>query len=404
MEEREKKVTRRKFLGTTLKIGAGMMAYPALRHLLGRSNSPFRAFAGAEKKPEVKELRLWASGTQTIEEHWIKLENQLGIKILFSDNGNAVGPVISKMIFGDAAEIYDVNGLQGGAEKELADQGAILPWDMSLIPNWDNDVWPMVRNIPYHMVDGKRYGIPFTINADSMIYNADKVPVCDTYAYVFDRTLKGKTSMEDYWANAVIFTAMYLKENNVEGMGSIEDPGNLKVDELEGVMEFLIKHKKAGQFRTFWSGWEQGVSLITSGEVWCMTGWEPIVYAAQEKGINAKYAAPKEGYEGWSNDLLLHKGVKKTGLYETAHAFVNWVYSGYFGNQIMKMRGYCSPTDKVIKYAEAHPDEFDPEWIKSKQQHVLDKFKKKKGETYWQNVRPVNFKLYEDWWEKLRRA
>lgn len=398
------KITRREFLGTGLKIGAGIAAYPVIKSILARSRGSSALFAASEEGAEMPELRLWASGTQTIEEHWVKLENDLGIKILFTDNGNAVGPVISKMVFGDAAEIYDINGLQGGAEKELADQDAIIPWDMSLIPNWDDNVWPMVRNIPYHMVDGVRYGIPFTINADSMVYNADKVPVCDTYAYVFDRTLKGKTSMEDYWANACIFTAMYLKENNIGGMKTIGDPGNLKVDELEGVMEFLIREKREGQFRTFWSGWEQGVSLITSGEVWCMTGWEPIVYAAQEKGVNAMYAVPKEGYEGWSNDLILHKGVKKKGLYETAHAFVDWVYSGYFGNQIMKMRGYCSPTDKVIDYTEAHPDEFDLDWIKGKQKHVLDKFKKKKGETYWQNVRPDNFKLYEEWWEKLRRA
>ncbi|MEA1964496.1 MAG: extracellular solute-binding protein [Candidatus Aerophobetes bacterium] len=353
---------------------------------------------------KMKELRLWASGTQTIEEHWDKLEKELGIKILFADNGNATGPVINKMVFGDAANIYDVCGLQGGAEKELAEQGAILPWDMSLIPNWDEDVWPMVKNIPYHMVNGKRYGIPLTINADSMVYNADKIPVVDTYAYVFDSTFKGKTAMEDWWANSVIFTAIYLKENNIEGLGRIEDPGNLKKDELEAVMKFLIRKKKEGQFRTFWSGWEQGVSLITGGEVWCMTGWEPIVYAAQKKGINAKYAEPKEGYEGWSNDLLLNKGVVKKGLYKTAHEFVNWIYSGYFGNQIMKMRGYCSPTDKVVKWAEEHPDEFDPQWIEEKQKHVVYKLEKKKGKTYWQNVRPDNFKLYEEWWEKFRRS
>ena len=366
---------------------------------VGLVSSPIKA---SEEK--MKELRLWASGTQTIEEHWDKLTKELGIKILFTDNGNATGPVINKMVFGDAANIYDVCGLQGGAEKELAEQGAILPWDMSLIPNWDEDVWPMVKNIPYHMVNGKRYGIPLTINADSMIYNADKIPVVDTYAYVFDSTFKGKTAMEDWWTNSVIFTAIYLKENNIEGLGRIEDPGNLKEDELEAVMKFLIKKKKEGQFRTFWSGWEQGVSLITGGEVWCMTGWEPIVYAAQKKGINAKYAEPKEGYEGWSNDLLLNKGVVEKGLYKTAHEFVNWIYSGYFGNQIMKMRGYCSPTDKVVKWAEEHPDEFDPEWIKEKQKYVIYKLEKKKGKTYWQNVRPDNFKLYEEWWEKFRRS
>ncbi|MCK5031371.1 MAG: extracellular solute-binding protein, partial [Thermoplasmatales archaeon] len=210
MAKREKEVTRRQFLETSLNVGAAMAAMPIVMNLVVRSNGPSEALAGS------KEIRLWASGTQTIEEHWGKLEKELGIKMRFADNGNATGPVISKMVFGDAADIYDVNGLQGGAERELAEQGAILPWDMSLIPNWDEDVWPMAKNIPYHMVGGKRYGIPFTINADSMIYNADKIPFVDTYAYVFDKTLKGKTSMEDWWANAVIFTAMYLKENNIE--------------------------------------------------------------------------------------------------------------------------------------------------------------------------------------------
>jgi putative spermidine/putrescine transport system substrate-binding protein len=398
MEQKGKKLSRRKFLKTSMKLGAAIAAMPIVNKLAGGLNSPTKALAAS------KDIRLWASGTMTIEEHWAKLEKETGIKVHFTDNGNATGPVINKMVLGDAARIYDVGGLQGGAEKELAVQGAILPWDMSLIPNWDDDVWPMARKIPYHMVNGKRYGIPFTINADSMVYNADKIPVVDTYAYVFDKTLKGKTSMEDWWGNSAIFAALYLKENNIEGMGRIADPGNLKKDELEGVMEFLIKHKKAGQFRTFWSGWEQGVSLITSGEVWCMTGWEPITYAAQKKGINAKYADPKEGYEGWSNDFLLHKGVQEKGLYKTAHDFVNWIYSGFFGNQIMKMRGYCSPTDKVVKYTEAHSNEFDLQWIKGKQANVLNKFQKKKGATYWQNVRPDNFKLYEEWWEKLRRA
>ncbi len=32
-------------------------------------------------------------------------------------------------------------------------------------------------------------------------------------------------------------------------------------------MEFLIKHKTDGQFRTFWNGWEQGVQLVANEEV-----------------------------------------------------------------------------------------------------------------------------------------
>ena len=85
------------------------------------------------------------------------------------------------------------------------------------------------------------------INADSMIYLPDRVGKVDSYAAVFDPKLKGKTAMEDAWINSVIFTAIYLKEN---GLVPIENPGNLSEEELGAVMEFLIKHKTDGQFRT----------------------------------------------------------------------------------------------------------------------------------------------------------
>lgn len=84
--------------------------------------------------------------------------------------------------------------------------------------------------------------------------------------------------MEDSWINSVIFTAIYLKENSIM---TIENPGDLSEIELKGVMEFLITKKKEGQFKAFWSGWENGLSLIKSGEVYAMTGWEPIQIQAK---------------------------------------------------------------------------------------------------------------------------
>ena len=144
-----------------------------------------------------------------------------------------------------------------------------------------------------------------------MIALEDKVGNVDSYGVVFDPKLKGKTAMEDAWINSAIFTAIYLKNSE---NAKIAEPGNLTPDELGVVMEFLIKHKKDGQFRTFWSGWEQGVQLVANQEVYVMTGWEPIVYAARERGIKAYYAVPKEGYEGWGNNTVLLKGAVDRGL------------------------------------------------------------------------------------------
>ena len=164
--------------------------------------------------------------------------------------------------------------------------------------------------------------------------------------------------MEDAWINSAIFTAIYLKNSE---NAKIAEPGNLTPDELGLVMEFLIKHKKDGQFRTFWNGWEQGVQLVANQEVWVMTGWEPIVYAARKRGINAYYAVPKEGYEGWGNNTILLKGAVDRGLSETAHNFANALLAGYYGCKLGAMRGYVVPTDNNVAYADGASGRFRPE-------------------------------------------
>jgi putative spermidine/putrescine transport system substrate-binding protein len=346
----------------------------------------------------ANEINFWASATLDVgDDGWKVIATESGVKVNFTDNGNDPGPVVAKLAVGNANDIYDVGGLQGGSEKELAKRALIAPWDLAQIPNYAS-VWPWAKDIPYLTHEGKVYGIPAVMNADSMIALKDKVGVVDSYGVVFDPKLKGKTAMEDAWINSAIFTAMYLKNSE---NAKIVEPGNLTPDELGLVMEFLIKHKKDGQFRTFWNGWEQGVQLVANQEVWVMTGWEPIVYAARKRGIDCYYAAPKEGYEAWGNNTILLKGAVDRGLSKTAHQFANALLAGYYGCKLGALRGYVVPTDNNVAYATAHPSAFDPAKVKELAEHVKAKFA---GKVYWQNTRPDNFQLYEEWWQKLRNA
>jgi putative spermidine/putrescine transport system substrate-binding protein len=377
--------SRRQFLQALGWCGAGAAAYLSGCH--------------HTKSPSDITLKFFGTGTLDIgQDGWSRLEHDLGYHLRFEDNQNDPGPVITQMISLTAAEDFDLGGLQGGAERELAEAGKILPWDLGKIPNW-NQMWPWARSIPYTQHNGQQYGLPVVINADSMIYLPKHTGVVDSYAAIFDKKLRGKTAMEDAWINSVIFTAIYLKENSIQ---KIVQPGDLTVDELGAVMEFLIEKKRDGQFRTFWNGWEQGLSLILREEVYVMTGWEPIVFAARKKGVDARYAVPKEGYEGWSNDLLLHIGAQTHGVVDAAHNFANWELSGFYGCSLSKLRGYVVPSDSSVTYAAAHPAEFDLQEQRSISENVVAKFEKMKGGVYWQNVRPKNYKLYEDWWNRLR--
>ena len=346
----------------------------------------------------ANEINFWATGTLDIgEDGWKIFLNESGVKVNFADDGNDPGPVVAKLAVGNANDIYDVGGLQGGSEKELAKRGLIAPWDLSQIPNYTS-LWQWAKDIPYLTYEGKIYGIPTVINADSIIVLKDKVGSVDSYGVVFDPKLKGKTAMEDAWINTVTFTAIYLKNSE---NAKIAEPGNLTADELGLVMEFLIKHKKDGQFRTFWNGWEQGLQLVANQEVWVMTGWEPIVYAARNRGVDCYYAVPKEGYEAWGNNTILLKGAVNRGLSKTAHQFANALLSGFYGCKLGALRGYFVPTDNNVAYATAHSGAFDPANVKKLGEHVKAKFASK---VYWQNTRPDNFQLYEQWWQRLRNA
>ena len=346
----------------------------------------------------LDEINFWATGTLDIgEDGWKTIANDSGVKVDFTDNGNDPGPVVAKLAAGNANDIYDVAGLQGGSEKELARRGLIAPWDLSQIPNYAS-VWQWAKDIPYLTHDGKAYGIPTVINADSIIAVRDKAGSVDSYGVIFDPKLKGKTAMEDAWINSVTFTAIYLKNSE---NAKIAEPGNLTADELGLVMEFLIKHKRDRQFRTFWNGWEQGLQLVGNQEVWVMTGWEPIVYAARMRGVDCYYAVPKEGYEGWGNNTILLKSAVVRGRTKAAHQMVNALLSGFYGCKLGLLRGYVVPTDNNVAYATAHANAFDPAGVRELAEHVKQKFA---GKVYWQNTRLDNFQLYETWWQRLRNA
>ncbi|MCM2294087.1 substrate-binding domain-containing protein [Allorhizobium sp. BGMRC 0089] len=352
---------------------------------------------GLSRAADQKSVAFWATATLDIGDKWAEFAKQTGVMPQFTDNGNDLGPIIARLAAGNANDLFDVGGFQGGAEKELARQGKIIPWDVSKIANFDG-LWQWARDIPYLKQNGKQYSIPTVVNADSIIYRPDKLGKVDSYSVIFDPKLKGRVAMEDAWINSAIFTAIYLKE----GLNKpIKDPGNLSESELGMVMEFLIKHKKDGQFRTFWNGWEQGVQLIANQEVDAMTGWEPIVYEGRKRGLQVDYAVPVEGYEGWANNTVLLKGAEERGVTDAAHQFVNGLLDGFYGCELGKTRGYLVPTDKNVDYAKAHPDEYKVADVKGLADHVKAKFA---GKVFWQNARPDNFQLYEEWWQKLRNA
>ena len=61
-----------------------------------------------------------------------------------------------------------------------------------------------------------------------------------------------------------------------------------------------------------WNSFEQAVNLITSKEVYVIDCWEPMVFVAKSKGIDAVYADPKEGYLLWAMAAYIVKNPNRS--------------------------------------------------------------------------------------------
>src|SRR5690606_32179556 len=196
-----------------------------------------------------------------------------------------------------------------------------------------------------------------------------------SWADIMDPAYKGKSAIINTPSIGIMDAAMIM-----EAMGEIKygDKGNMTKEEIDKTIEFLIKAKKAGQFRAFWKTFDESVNLMASGEVVIQSMWSPAVTAVRAKGVPCVYQPLKEGYRAWGGGLGIAKHVSGLEL-AAAYEYINWYLSGWVG-AFLNRQGYYSA---VLDTAKAHMTE--DEWgfwmegkpakgeIKSPQGKVMEK-------------------------------
>ena len=81
---------------------------------------------------------------------------------------------------------------------------------------------------------------------------------------------------------------------------NFKDLGNMTRAEIDMLIKILIGYKKKGQFRAFWSTFQESVTFMQTGAVVVESMWSPAVTLLQEAQFPVRYAAPKEGFRGWA--------------------------------------------------------------------------------------------------------
>lgn len=195
--------------------------------------------------------------------------------------------------------------------------------------------------------------IPTIYNADTLGIRPDLVgrPI-KNWKDILDPAFKGKTSILNIPSIGIMDAAMICESAGIIKYG---DKGNMTKAEIDTTIDFLIKTKKAGQFRAFWKTFDESVNLMASGEVVIQSMWSPAVAAVRSKGIPCVYQPLEEGYRAWGGGLGIAKHLKGAQL-DAAYEYINWYLSGWVGAYLNR-QGYYSA---VLSTAEKNmtPDEW----------------------------------------------
>lgn len=338
---------------------------------------------------------------------WTKFTKASGHTVNVVSMGNAPSAVVNQLLAGGGKTSFHIVNIVGGMQEPLVQNDLIKKLDTSRMPKWAANSYidsHLSKGTPGFDFIGYKddiYGVPTVLQGDSFAYLPDETGDLDSYAALFDPKHKGFVSLEDNYTTAGQKTALFL---NHSGQAKIANPSDMTPEEVKTVIDFLIEQKKAGQFRVIWSSFEQAVNLLTTKEVHVMDCWEPMVFVAKDKGTNARYADPKEGYLLWAMAAYIvnNPEMSEEDLAGT-YALLDFMLGGWYGAKITLLRGYMT-NPLAADYATKNSKEFTVEEalrVKEITDGVKAKFEK--GGT-WQNRWPTHVDVYEEEWQRFKAA
>ncbi len=300
-------------------------------------------------KAESGVVRFLMTAPTMIPGDWSAFEKETGIRIEGEVMKDDPGLFLNELLGNDAGDRFDLISTLSGAEQEMIDNEAIVPIEVANVANWGG-MPESIKQVPYLTRDlkpdsGKVWGTPLAMNADSFGYFPEKLgepapPEAVSWSLVFEdeRTMgKSATGTMYYYLEEC---AMFCKG---AGKVALNDPANMTPQEANAVADYMIERKKAGQFRSFHTTFDDQVQLIKNGEVIAIRCWEPAVKEAQKAGMtDFVYANAIEGYMKWMHACYIPTQAADRGNLEEIYTFLNWLMSGAYAAAISPLRGYVS--------------------------------------------------------------
>lgn len=389
-------ISRRSFVDRALTLG-GITALAGSVPLLGgtarAAGEPVKAYGVTTAQPR----------------DWSLMEKTVGITVEYTPTNADIGIFMRDVISNDLGATHDVFIFDGGTEDLLGPQGyyAEIVEDQPELTLWERtpDAW---KRADFLRADGKQYAVPVIGNGDAFGYfpeaidaNPDGMEEIPWTMFFEGEEVKGRVAYDRSWLQSLTEAANFLKHH---GRVAIEDPADLTAEEAGPVVDYLIERKRAGQFRTIFTAFEEQVQLLSNREVDMINCWEPATKEANEAlGPNSViYAFTEEGYYKWGHGANVATAAMERDNVDNIYKLLNYFLSGEYRAYQAKQRGYAGPNmDLGVQYAidNGWPQE-DIDLLKWTEEKVARKFEK----PFWAKTTPTNADVMESEWQRFLNA
>jgi hypothetical protein len=340
---------------------------------------------------------------------WDIMKKSIGVTMEFTPTNADIGVFMRDVISNDLGETHDIFIFDGGTEDVLGPQGyyAEVIEDHPELKLWGRtpDSW---KRADFLRAEDKQYGVPVIGNGDSFGYFPDKIganpngldEISWATMYESDKT-RGRVSMDRTWLLSMTEVANFLNE---AGRVKIADVANMTGEEAKQVADYAAERKRAGQFRTLHTAFEEQVQLLTNKEVDVINCWEPATKEANAKlGPNSViYAFTVEGYYKWGHGAYVHTKALERGNLDNIYKVLNYYLGGEYRAYQAKERGYAGPNmDLGVEYATQQGwSQEDIENLKWTDTKVTKKFQK----PFFGKPGAPNSAIMEDEWQRFLNA
>lgn len=384
------RVTRRGLLQGTTGLALGTVAAPYV--IRGA-----RARAGT--------IRMMGGPTVALED-WSLFEKETGLTMEFTPfHVDDVGALYNEILVNEAGERFDIINVLAGVHKGLVEKGAVAPLDTSMMQNYAGVPDSVKRNTLLYAGDGKDWGVPMYMNADSFGYFPEKLglprpPEKLTWDLLLnsEQTL-GQCAIDgDYLT--LMYGGMYLKSR---GLAEIGDPANMTEAEVKTATDWLIERKKAGQFRTLWKNYDEQVSNFVNGEVLVQRCWEPAVREVRRQGLDVEYATCSDFHVNWMHAAFIPIQQQDSSNLPNIYKAFDWFLGGSYAAELAVLRGYAaSRPDLGLAYARAN--NWDDARLALVQQNIDKVELKFSNPNYWITGLPDTLEAHEAEMARFKNA